>query len=876
MKYLFAILISILFAQVAMAQSAAGMTYHGRLLKPNGQPVATNVQFKIQILSPGNEECVLWEETQSQDLTSTSGVFVLHLNGSQSTRIDGGTATFNEVFSNRSVITPPAGKCAVGYTNFDPTLLPAAPRLMRLSFNDGSFAGWEDTTDQAINYTPKAIDALQVSGFAAKNLLRFAESDGTLVNTSPLNNAQYTELLALLAGTSSKYMTTSGGASLPTSAPTTLAAGKIWLDGTELKYYDGASTQTLGTSVGSTQWSSGTGDISYSGKVGIGVTSPSAKLEVKGTTTDGSAAAIVATDSSGSTTFAVRNDGRVGIGTSFPSTTLGFGGEVARSIGVERASGGANGNDLTISSGGATPSSTDKKAGDLYLTTGLSTGVGNASIYFQTSSASASGNADRALGTRMQIDGFGNVGVGGNGTNSNARLYIANLRTNSVANSSAVLGQSILTQSATSLSSDTSGVLATLSPIVTPIAGNNTGALSALGATARVDSPTARGTVTNLSGVQSTYGISALATGSPTVTNAYGVRVVPVHDNGNITNSYGLRIDTPTTGGTVSNEWGVYVASPTASNVFAGKVGIGTSPPAWQLDVRNSTSVNQAHFSGTGNDDGLYLNSNGAASTNISAGTATANGTAWTAKATSASIAAQVNGTHNFFGNTGLTVGTTFTPTKTLSIIPFLGGSWLDLPTTGPSGIGTGGSGANPWLAYVASGSQYFAGTTAGDIVYRNANGKKILIGIDNGGGNASPTMAFSGSSVGIGVISPTQKLDVAGNIKSSGQITSGSQTITGGTSTVNWNNGNSISTDYNCASPITLDNLTDGGTYTLVITDAGTTQCSFATTTTGTGAGTVSYRFRPANGLRTASSHSIYTLMRVGSVVYVSWTSGF
>ncbi len=129
---------------------------------------------------------------------------------------------------------------------------------------------------------------------------------------------------------------------------------------------------------------------------------------------------------------------------------------------------------------------------------------------------------------------------------------------------------------------------------------------------------------------------------------------------------------------------------------------------------------------------------------------------------------------------------------------------------------------------------------------------------------------------VGIGTASPSMALDVVGSGRFTGQVSNGSQTITGGTTAINWNNGNAISTDYNCSSPFSFANLRDGGSYTLVVTDAGTTQCSFSTTITGTGAGTVSYRFKPANGARTASSYTVYTLMRVGAVVLVSWTSGF
>jgi hypothetical protein len=137
--------------------------------------------------------------------------------------------------------------------------------------------------------------------------------------------------------------------------------------------------------------------------------------------------------------------------------------------------------------------------------------------------------------------------------------------------------------------------------------------------------------------------------------------------------------------------------------------------------------------------------------------------------------------------------------------------------------------------------------------------------------------MFFSGSgNVGIGTTSPSEKLQVSGNIRASGQVVAGSQTISSGTDAIDWNNGNSISTDFDCGSNLNFSNLQDGASYTLVIRGAGTTQCNFSTTISGGGAGTVSYRFKPANGLRSASSHSIYTFLRVGSTIYVSWATGY
>lgn len=135
-----------------------------------------------------------------------------------------------------------------------------------------------------------------------------------------------------------------------------------------------------------------------------------------------------------------------------------------------------------------------------------------------------------------------------------------------------------------------------------------------------------------------------------------------------------------------------------------------------------------------------------------------------------------------------------------------------------------------------------------------------------------------STGNVGIGTPGPTQKLEVSGNIRASGSIATGSQVITSGaTSTLDFNNGNTISSNYLCGGGnITLANIRDGGTYLYVNTDTGgTAQCNFNTATTGTDAATVSFRFKPANAARTSSSHTIYRLTRVGTVVYVEWSSG-
>jgi hypothetical protein len=65
---------------------------------------------------------------------------------------------------------------------------------------------------------------------------------------------------------------------------------------------------------------------------------------------------------------------------------------------------------------------------------------------------------------------------------------------------------------------------------------------------------------------------------------------------------------------------------------------------------------------------------------------------------------------------------------------PLSRGGWIDLATSGSSGIGSGGSGVNPWIAYVSSNGDWFSGEAIiGDIAYRNTSGR-LLFGTSSSG----------------------------------------------------------------------------------------------------------------------------------------------
>ncbi len=119
----------------------------------------------------------------------------------------------------------------------------------------------------------------------------------------------------------------------------------------------------------------------------------------------------------------------------------------------------------------------------------------------------------------------------------------------------------------------------------------------------------------------------------------------------------------------------------------------------------------------------------------------------------------------------------------------------------------------------------------------------------------------------------PTASPTFTGNVTTSGQIYSPlPANIT--TNAIDWNLGNVQTSSYNCASAFTMTNMIDGVTYTLVVTEGSTTLCQFGTVNGSALAG--GYKYKPANGNRTGSTYTVYNLMKVGTLVLVTWVTGF
>ncbi|MEN0060394.1 MAG: tail fiber domain-containing protein, partial [Bdellovibrio sp.] len=394
-------------------------------------------------------------------------------------------------------------------------------------FNDGSFAGWEDSPDQAINYSGKSIDSLYVGGFPASSLLRFAESDGTLVNTSPLSNAQYTELTNLIAGSSSKYLrsSTTAGTQIPvvSSQPSSLSAGQMWYEAGSLKYYDGANSQvrTLGTGT-VTSVSAGTGlsggPITGSGSLALasGVATPgtyrSVTVDTYGRVTAGSnpttAADYGLTDvfknggsafsgtgtlgttdnndlsvvTNGSTRMTVLKDGNVGIGTASPTALLDVNGGVRYST-------------LTHSSAALIIGATYSYTG------GITTGT---AMNIQTNSLT-SGTALRVLSSGNGMSGY-LISANYSGSGSGTALYGA------ITNASATGDALLISNNGTGLTARFNSMTGDTTPVVIDNSGNLGVGVVAPGYKLDVNGVVRADSVTNASDRRLKKDINSLAT----------------------------------------------------------------------------------------------------------------------------------------------------------------------------------------------------------------------------------------------------------------------------------------------------------------------------------------------------------------------------
>lgn len=587
--------------------STSGVTYQGRILKPDSTPLSGSaVQFKMQVRSPGSESCLMYEEQQTLDLHASNGVFAITINDGSGSRTDTSGLSIDRVFANYGALTFGGGACAVGNA-YSPN--PADGRKLQVYFKDETMATWEPMPSQNVNFVPFAFEAKQVAGFTASSLVRVAEADGTLDTVSPLSNANYTELLALVGGTSAQYAKQSGPAGTVvataggTGNVTAPAAGSVWLDTVagNLKFYDGATVKTVGTSGGSVS-SVGTG----AGLTGGPITS--------------SGTISLATLGAGGTGYKVTYDiyGRVTAAVALVEADIPALSTAGKVLGSAITSGTIGGS-TAINTTGTISSATNMVSPQIY---GSSAASGNIKI---------DGTSNTTSGNVLLASAGGNVGIGTAAPTVPFTLQSSLLSTSGIP--SAVVSQSMLNDAPPNLagfqassaifsqpnpaSNSTAQMNGILSDVESaPASALNIGTLAGL---YTIAGHRGTGTASNISGLESLAGNSSTGTtanqsglqtlafngstglvgnqngayfstqnqGAGTVSNQYGVRVAMKNSNasGTVTNRYGVYISGTNSGSLTNTPFDIYASDTAANNYLAGNVGIGTTSPRGKLEV---------------------------------------------------------------------------------------------------------------------------------------------------------------------------------------------------------------------------------------------------------------------------------------------------
>ncbi|OYZ17614.1 MAG: hypothetical protein B7Y39_15070 [Bdellovibrio sp. 28-41-41] len=360
-KILIPFLIMGIFLSPLGHAAPAGLTYQGRLVKDNLPVESATVTLTVKVTSTGVNECVLYEETHSLNMASSDGIF--------SVKIGSGTRTANDkalslvqVFSNTG--TAIAGLvCGGGATSY--TSASTDSRNVYVSFYDGV-----DTvafsSPYVIQSVPYALEAERLAGRTASEYLQTtADTTQSKVN-AVMATTPYTELLALINGTSTQYMSSAGAIS---------TSGNI-------------------TQSGATTFSSGTGAVSLNGATTIAANQNFSMASGTGTfaqtfTGTGTAHSLTANSVTSSSAQSITANG------------LSSGNLLSLSSSSTSAANGNKGLDIAISGANSTAGVTRTGLSSAVTSTGAtSTNVGG---YF-----SASG----ATNNYGLIVGNGNVGIG--------------------------------------------------------------------------------------------------------------------------------------------------------------------------------------------------------------------------------------------------------------------------------------------------------------------------------------------------------------------------------------------------------------------------------------------------------------------------------
>ncbi|MCB0378335.1 MAG: hypothetical protein KDD33_07570, partial [Bdellovibrionales bacterium] len=621
----------IIFALSAMA-APNYLTLQGQIIDPNGQAVEGNsVNVTVEIYSPGSEQCLLYQEVHNLNMVNSSGLFSLKMgDGVQSGTDYEDTASFFNAFNNNLGPVSPTTCDSVG--SYTPSA--SDGRKFRLIIDDG--VNVINTALADVNSSPFAMSAASVGGLQAADILVVnTDASHTLDQASIdtiFENANYTELLALIGGTSTQYMVSAPTAgvdyngqvitNLADPSNPTEAATKNYSD----TFIGGQSVNAAIASLGAAQ----DGQVLvWDGVASEWKTqSPPAGLPTTGGTMTGNIN-MGGNDITNANDIALTNDlsvgnnvtvtGGIGVGTGINSS-----GPIQLTNQNELRLGDAdNSNYVGFKAPdpiGAnlvwTLPATDGTAGQILSTTGggvLQWVTDDGGDFFADGSAAMTGDLDlgnhniinlaggSAAAPSLSFNADSNTGVF-SGAGDTLSFTTAGSEAMTIdANGRVGVGVSAplakLELSNTSLG--TNSLLSKGSPTVTA-----NGTYYDLGVSARVQKDvnvgiTDSGYAMGLQGVgylngdgtlSAAYGVRGHAgtftSGTGTVTNSYaGYFKVVNQAPGTLTNGYGVYVGD----GQATNSFGIYQEGSDDVNYFQGSVGIGTTGPITPLSVGPSS-----------------------------------------------------------------------------------------------------------------------------------------------------------------------------------------------------------------------------------------------------------------------------------------------
>jgi hypothetical protein len=547
-KWLLTFIVSFFLGSTAIAGSSQGITYTGRIVRPDGLAANSgSITFTLKVMDASNN-CRLWSETQTVNMTDTSGTFALVVGAG--TRTDAGTQTLKQVFTNAGTLS--GLTCTTG-TTYSPGA--SDDRNLVVSFDDAGTAVTLSTV--AIKSVPFALQADQVSGYGIMNLAKISG----LGTSTTMTGTQFDFLTNLAAPASAtatpcaandtlKYVggvwtcAAGGGGGSSSTSGLTAATATNTIDNTNYAQTWNWSTATTQSPMSIAANSITTGSLMNLTTSSAAVNSTSGLLNVANTsaTTTGVLARFQSNSTAGSGLTVLAN-GNVGIGTTAP------------------------GAQLQVNST-STNNSTNARGMITNLT--YSPSANNSSSGFAISA-----NMTYSPSATANING-GLMGANFSASTTSGDLSLINLivgNNSSVTHvSSGNINSAVGAQSSVDLggSGSTTDAYGTKSSVVA----TNSTAINAYGVSGSLQT-SAAATSMILTGKAGNFEVVRGA--GSTILNAYGVYTGSVQG---------------------TNKWSLYASDATAPSYFAGKVGIGTSGPTEALDVAANLKVSGQDYSG--------------------------------------------------------------------------------------------------------------------------------------------------------------------------------------------------------------------------------------------------------------------------------------